>query len=222
MLSNGRATPIERWILRLALSLIAVLLVVFGVGWALRPDETLIFVAMTGLNLVIGRAAGMSFGYASGLDHMAVIATNVVVETLQVLLFYSLFALSWHHLLEIGALRKTMARLQRAAESNRDQVSRYGIPGLILFVFTPFWLTGPVVGAVIGFLIGLKPRTNLLVVLGSTYAAICTWALILGQFTAWATTFNRYAPFGLILAIALLIAATGRLRAAWLARRNRR
>ena len=212
---------IEWWILRLALSLIAVLLVLFGVGWALAPDQTLVFAAMTGLNLVIGRAAGMSFGYASGLGHPTVIAVNVVVETLQVLLFYALFALSWHHLLEIGALRTTIARLRQVAESNRDQVSRYGIPGLILFVFTPFWMTGPVVGAVIGFLIGLTPRTNLLVVLGSTYAAICTWALLLGEFTAWAATFNRYAPFGLILAIALLIAAAARMRAAWLARRDR-
>jgi uncharacterized membrane protein len=202
--------------------LIVLLLVAFGMAWALWPDQTLVFAAMTGLNLVIGRAAGMSFGYASGLGHPAVIATNVVVETLQVLLIYSLFALSWHHLLEIGALRTTMARLKQVAEANRDEVSRYGIPGLILFVFTPFSMTGPVVGAVIGFLIGLKPRTNLLVVLGSTYAAICVWALLLGEFTAWAATFNRYAPFGLILALALLVAAVGRLRAAWLARRARR
>jgi uncharacterized membrane protein len=202
--------------------LIVLLLVAFGMAWALWPDQTLVFAAMTGLNLVIGRAAGMSFGYASGLGHPAVIATNVVVETLQVLLIYSLFALSWHHLLEIGALRTTMARLKQVAEANRDEVSRYGIPGLILFVFTPFSMTGPVVGAVIGFLIGLKPRTNLLVVLGSTYAAICVWALLLGEFTAWAATFNRYAPFGLILALALLVAVVGRLRAAWLARRARR
>jgi hypothetical protein len=53
-------------------------------------------------------------------------------------------------------------------------------------VFVPFWMTGPVVGAIIGVLLGLKPRVNLAVVLSATYVAIFLWALLLDELHVWA------------------------------------
>lgn len=174
------------------------------------PERALTYVAMTGLNLLIGRAAGMSFGYASGLGHAEVVPWNVIVETLQVLVVFPLFALGWRHLIDTSRWAATMARLQDAAEAQRGTIQRYGIAGLFVFVFTPFWMTGPVIGAIIGLLIGLRTRTNLLVVLSGTYAAIGAWALLLNELSAWAAAWSRYAPFGLVLALAL-IAVSGRL-----------
>lgn len=194
----------EGWILRVGLLLTAVLLVVFAIGWAQWPERTHLFAAMTVLNLVIGRAAGMSFGYASGMGHAEVIATNVVVESIQVLIVYSLFALSWQHLLDVRVLRPFMSQLHATASARHDAVRRFGIAGLFLFVFTPFWMTGPVVGSIVGFLLGLRPVVNLTVVLLATYVAIGVWALLLNQFSDWAATFNRFAPFGLVLAVVLL------------------
>ena len=83
---------------------------------------------------------------------------------------------------------------------------RYGIAGLFVFVFMPFWMTGPVVGAIIGFLIGLRPAVNLAVVLSATGLAIVIYA----RLDAWASAVHPYAVFALIVALALL---------AWLARR---
>jgi hypothetical protein len=74
-------------------------------------------------------------------------------------------------------------------------------------VFLPFWMTGPVVGAIIGFLIGLRPWVNVVIVLISTYVAIGIWALLLNELSAWAATFNRLAPYALVVAIALIVAA---------------
>ena len=62
------------------------------------------YAAMTGLNLLIGPGAGMSFGYASGMSHLQVVPLNMLVETLHVLVFYPLFVLSWRHLLDLPAL----------------------------------------------------------------------------------------------------------------------
>jgi L-asparagine transporter-like permease len=87
------------------------------------------------------------------------------------------------------------------------RVRPFGIIGLFVFVFLPFWMTGPVVGSIIGFLIGLRPWVNLVVVLGSTYIAIGIWALLLNELSAWAATVNQYAPWGLVVAIVLLAAA---------------
>ena len=86
-------------------------------------------------------------------------------------------------------------------------VRHFGIAGLFVFVFAPFWMTGPVVGAIIGFLIGLRPWVNLAVVLLSTYIAIGVWALLLNELNIWAATVNQFAPYALVLAIVLIAAA---------------
>jgi uncharacterized membrane protein len=186
------------------ITLTGLMLLAFGVGWHLFPDSIFPYATMTGLNLIIGREAGMSFGYASGLSHAQVVPLNILIESIQVLVLYPLFVLSTRHLITLRTLQPFIARMQHAAESRGDTVRKFGIAGLFAFVFVPFWMTGPVVGAIIGFLIGLRPWVNLAVVLGSTYFAIGIWALLLNELNAWASTVNRYAPYALFLAIVLI------------------
>jgi uncharacterized membrane protein len=188
-----------------ALSL--VLLTGLVTAWILSFDHAPVYAAMTGLNLIIGRAAGMSLGYASGLGHAQVIPLNMLVETIHVLVVYPLFALSWRQLVRLGVLTPYFARMHQTASDRSGTVRRFGIAGLFFFVFTPFWMTGPVVGAIIGFLIGLRPWVNVSVVLISTYIAIGIWALLLNELSAWAETANRFAPYALALAIALIAVA---------------
>jgi uncharacterized membrane protein len=162
---------------------------------------------MTGLNLLIGRAAGMSFGYANGLDHAVVICSNVLVETIQVLVIYPLFVLSWRNLVDVRRLRRFLVQMRRSAEASQLQVARYGMAGLFVFVFLPFWMTGPVVGSIIGFLIGLKPRQNLGTVLAATYVAIGIWALLFDQLNELLATYGRYAAFATVLVLAAAVLA---------------
>ncbi len=210
MTRNALFGTVEGRLLLTGLLLTGACVAALGVAWWVDPDRALVYIAMTGLNLVIGRAAGMSLGYASGLGHAEVVPWNVLVETLQVLVVYPLFALGWRHLLDTTRWTATMSRLKAAADSQRGRIQRFGIAGLFVFVFTPFWMTGPVVGAIVGVLIGLRPRTIVSVVLSATYVAIVVWALLLNELSDWAGTLNRYAPFALVLAVAL-IALSGRL-----------
>lgn len=176
----------------------------FGIGWLLAPEPTTVLAAMTGLNLLIGRASGLSFGYASGLDHPTVILGNMLVETIQVMVVYPLFALSWMHLLDLPRLRPTLARMRHDAEARQPWVQRFGIVGVFIFVFVPFWMTGPVVGAIIAFLIGLKPRVILAVVLSATYAASIIWALLLHELQDLTESYNQYALVLAAVALAIL------------------
>lgn len=197
----------EGRMLAAGLILAGLLLLAFGIGWTLFPDRILQYAAMTGLNLVIGRGAGLSFGYASGMGHLQVVPLNMLVETLHVLVVYPLFVLGWRHLLDLSALKAFVARMHAAAEQRGGQVRKFGIAGLLVFVFVPFWMTGPVVGSIIGFLIGLRPWVNLAVVLLATYLAIGVWALLLNELSAWAAAFHRLAPWALLAAIVLIVAA---------------
>ena len=181
-----------------------------GLAWLVAPERAFTYIVMAGLNLSIGRAAGMSFGYASGLGHEQVIPINMLIETVQVIVVYPLFALTWTHLIDTPRWNALMGRMRAAATQHQGRVQRYGIVGLFFFVFTPFWMTGPVVGAIIGFLIGLRPWVNLGVVLGATYIAIGVWALLLNELNRWLGAYNQLAPFALVMAL-ILLALSGKL-----------
>jgi uncharacterized membrane protein len=143
-----------------------------------------------------------------GLEHRTVIPIAMVVETVVVLVFYPLFVLGWRHLLVIKRLKNVFERVRHAAETHKGTVQKYGIIGLFAFVWFPFWMTGPVVGCVIGFLLGLRPRVNLTVVLAGTYVAILAWAFFLRRIHDQAASYSSYAPM-ILMGLLLVIIAGG-------------
>lgn len=179
-------------------------LVWLGGELLLRPQAFQGYLGITATEIVFGRVASMAFGYSLGLGHVPVILLCMVVETILVLLFYPLFVLIWRQLLVIKWLKRLSDRTHRAAEAHKDFVARYGILGLFFFVWLPFWMTGPVVGCMIGYLLGLRAWVNIPTVLLGTYAAIAGWAFFLHRFHDRLAAFSSYA--GIIL-VAMLIAA---------------
>ena len=157
------------------------------------PRLAQILIGVTASNVLFGRAAGMSVAYAFGFGHGVVIPLNMLIESILVLLFYPLFVFSLKHLLVMEWLRRFVDGVVSAAGRHRHKVERYGIPGLILFVWFPFSMTGPMVGVVIGYFIGLRPWVNLAVVLGSTYLAILCWGMLLRGLLAQAASTGTYA-----------------------------
>lgn len=179
-------------------------------SWLWVPEKSQVLVAMTATNIIFGRAAGISVGYTMGLDHIVVVLVNMLIETILVLLFYPLFVLSWRRLLVIQALRNFMERTGKAAEAHRETIRKYGMLGLFVFVWSPFWMTGPVVGCAIGFLLDLRPWFTLTVVLAGTYLAITCWAILLLEIHYHVAAYSSFAPI-ILMAIVILIVVFGRL-----------
>ena len=170
----------------------------------LSPAESQFLIGMTATTLVFGRAAGLAFGYSVGLTHKTVIPITMVVETFHVLVFYPLFVFSWRHLLVLKPLNSVFERVHEAAEVHKGKIQRYGIIGLFAFVWFPFWMTGPVIGCVIGFLLGLPVWLNMVTVLTGTYVAIVGWAVFLRQVHEKVASYDPYAAMVLVF---VLIAA---------------
>ncbi|MBA4177989.1 MAG: hypothetical protein C0505_15745 [Leptothrix sp. (in: Bacteria)] len=95
-----------------------------------------------------------------------------------------------------------LARLRARAEGSHAAVRRLGVVGL--FVFMPFWMTGPVIGSFLGSLLGLRKRTTLAVVLAGTFAAIAVYAFLFDEVDAGASAYGRYAAFVVPVALAVL------------------
>jgi uncharacterized membrane protein len=199
----------EGQILLTGLGLATASVLVLTVGLFRSPDTAQLLMGMTASHVFFGRAAGMSFGYTLGFDHALVISVNMLIETILVLLFYPLFVFSWRRLLVLSFLKNFMERSRRAAEKNRDKIRKYGIPGLLVFVWLPFWMTGPLAGCIIGFLMGLRRWANMLVVLTGTFLAILGYAAVLKGLHNRLSLINPYAPFVLLALLVLIAIAAG-------------
>lgn len=171
----------------------------------LSPEESQVLIGLTATELLFGRAAGLAFGYSMGLGNITVIPIIIIIETILVLIFYPLFVFSWHRLLVINWLKNLFERTHKSAEVHKDKVQKYGIIGLFIFVWFPFWMTGPVVGSVIGFLLGLRVWINMTVVLVGTCAAIFGWALFLHQLHEQVASYSSYAAMVLMALLVVII-----------------
>jgi len=176
-----------------------------GIKLLFSPEESQVLIGMTATEIMFGRAAAMAFGYSQELEPITVIPICIIIETILVLIFYPLFVFSWRHLLVINRLKNIFERIHKAAEAHKDKVQRYGVIGLFVFVWFPFWMTGPVVGCVIGFLLGLRVWLNITVVLAGTYVAIFGWAFFLRQFHDRVASYSKYAAMVLMALLVIII-----------------
>jgi uncharacterized membrane protein len=182
--------------------------VMLGLTWLRSADLGHLLFTMTTTHLFFGRAAAMAWGYSQELSHPVVIVSNMAIETFMVLIFYPLFVFSYGRLVIIGPLQEHMERARKVAEAHHRTIVKFGVPGLLLFVWFPFWMTGPLVGSVIGFLIGLKARVNLPVVLAGTWTAILCWGILLERVNKALERLGHYVPLvfvGLIIMVAVSI-----------------
>lgn len=195
----------EGRILLLGIAIAFAGLIVMGMVAYWSPQTSEMIGAMSITNLIFGTVVSMSIGYAAGYGHLLVIPVIMWVETVVVLLFYPVFVLSMRKLVEFPRLKRIIASTHATAERHHDTVRRYGIFGLFMFVWIPFWMTGPVVGSVIGYLIGFPAWLTLTVVIAGTFMTLLGWAYLLSSLYTRAAVFGPWASVIIIGLIILVI-----------------
>ena len=176
----------------------------------LNPVRANVIIGMTIVDIFAGRAGAMVIGYAAEMGHAVVIPVCVAIETNLVLLFYPLFVFAWKHLIVIKRLDSIFQHVRDAAEQHTAKVERYGFIGLLCFVWLPFWMTGPVVGCVIGFLVSMRTWKNMTAVIGGTCIAVACWGIFLKSVHEKAASYTPLASAILIAVLAVII-CTGHL-----------
>jgi uncharacterized membrane protein len=203
-------TPVWRQLLKttegrifsLGIALALLGLIVMGLVAFWSPHTSRMIGAMSFTNIVFGTIVSMSLGYTAGYGHALVILVNMWAETVMVLLFYPVFVFSMRKLVEFPRLGYFLQRIQSAAERHHVMVRRYGIVGLFVFVAVPFWMTGPLVGSAIGYLLGLPAWLTLSIVIAGNFVTLAGWAYLLFDLYTRAAVFGPWAP---VLIIGLII-----------------
>lgn len=164
-------------------------------------------VVMSFTNFFFGRAAGISYGYTAEFSDGLIVFMNMMIEFIMVMIIYPLFVLSWNKSLHIEFLKDFFTKVEALRLKYKDYFDKYGKYGLFIFVWFPFWMTGPIVGAIIGFLIGIRHYTTMLVVLSGTSLAIVIWTYFLKEIMTLLNQVNDNAPYiflGLIVLFVLI------------------
>ena len=163
--------------------------------------------SITVTNVIFGRMAGLSIGVASQMNTTFLVLFNLFIESIMVLILYPLFVLSWKKLdfVSYPPLSRYLERSKKNAHKYEPLMKRYGVIGLILFVLTPFAMTGPVVGSFVGFLIGFRHRVTLTVVIASTFIAIIIWIYLIKNFEEELIAYSDMLMVGVFIAVTVLL-----------------
>lgn len=131
---------------------------------------------------------------------------NVLINSLTstgiVSLVYGFFCLSCRKLLKIPFLEGAFRDLRESANSQKHTWVRLGIPGIFLFVWIPLFMTGPIVGSILGRLIGLGLFVNLVTVISASVTSILTWVFFWDQLSRFISEdWLKYLSLGVVLLI---------------------
>ncbi|MCD6653921.1 MAG: small multi-drug export protein [Sulfurovum sp.] len=186
MLQHIFSKQSEGRILAVGLLFLVALLMLLAFYAVVNPKDFNILLSMTASNILFGRMSGLSIGIAFQMNTFWLIIFNLFIETIMVLIFYPLFVMSWEslHVVSYAPLKDFLQRSQESAQKYQPLIKKYGIIGLVLFVLFPLTMTGPVVGSFVGYLMGLRHSTTILVVIFSTFIAIVLWTYLIKNFEA--------------------------------------
>jgi len=180
-------------------------LISIAVLYLLSVEDAKNLLVMSVTNLFFGRAAGISYGFTVAFSDTFIIIMNIAIELITVMIIYPLFVLSWNKSLKIDFLRGFFINVKKQRIKYKSFFDKYGKYGLFIFVWFPFWMTGPVVGAIVGFLIGIKHYYTMAIVLFGTSLAIVIWTYFLKEVIVLLNQLSAHSAY-IVLGLFLLIA----------------
>jgi uncharacterized membrane protein len=125
-----------------------------------------------------GRALGVATCLSANISLFYTILYNFFLEVVIVLIAYGIVVLIMRNVIQPKLLHSTVRQAELTAQKQKTNIKRYGAIGLFFFVMFPFFLTGPVIGALIGYLLHYRAINNFLIVFGGTLCSIVVYALV--------------------------------------------
>ncbi len=129
------------------------------------------------INIMGGRGAGVVTCLSGGISILKTIVFNFYIELASVLITYAVTVLVLRNFIQHRFINDTVRQAEQAAQGHKTRIKKYGGIGLWLFVIFPFFMTGPVIGSIIGYLLNYKPINNFLIVFSATLTSIIVYTL---------------------------------------------
>ena len=125
-----------------------------------------------------GRALGVAKCLSANISPFNTILYNFFLEVVIVLIAYGIVVLIMRNVIQPKLLHSTVRQAELTAQKQKTNIKRYGAIGLFFFVMFPFFMTGPVIGAIIGYLLHYRAINNFLIVFSGTLCSIVVYTLV--------------------------------------------
>jgi len=156
--------------------------------------------------LVAGRAASIASATQVDMHPALNVLFATYIDTTVVFILYPALVFSYKNLFERRFFKTHIGPVFQSAQRRVGQLRRFKIAGVFLFVWFPFWMTGVIIGSLLGFLMGLRTWVNMTtVVLGSASAVIC-WVYAYDKLYNWVGDIHKGIPLALTVLIVLGLA----------------
>jgi uncharacterized membrane protein len=170
-----------------------------AVLWEAGSTRWLDILTMGFTELFLGRAAAVAQATQMGMGRTLIVVLATYVDAMTVFIFYPVLVFCYRNFFEQHFFQKHMRKVFTSAEKGLSRFAKYKLAGIMFFVWIPFWGTGVVVGAVLGYLLGLKTWAVMTsVTLGTASAAVC-WVFFYDRL------FDRLADIHPAIPVALTI-----------------
>ena len=130
------------------------------------------------IHIMGGRALGILTCLSADISLFYTILYNFFLEVVIVLIAYGIVVLVMRNIIQPKLFDSAVRKAELTAQSQKTKIKKYGSIGLFLFVMFPFFMTGPVIGAIIGYLLNYRAINNFLIVFSGTLTSIMIYALI--------------------------------------------
>jgi uncharacterized membrane protein len=147
------------------------------------------------IHLMGGRALGIATCLSAGLSLPHTIIYNFYIEVVIVLIAYGIVVLIMRNIIQPKLFHSAVRQAELTAQSQKTKIKKFGAIGLFIFVMFPFFMTGPLVGSIIGYLLNYKAINNFLIVFSGTLTSILIYALIGNNIIK---RINQYVPVEMV------------------------
>ncbi len=164
-----------------------------------------------------GRALNAAVGIQKGFNSYFLLFQSCMQDFIIMFYLYPLFITGYRQVSRLPFVGHVLKDVRRLALRHKDKIAPYGAIGLMVFVIFPFWSTGPLVGVVVGYMLGISTAVTFTMVMLGDIIAVAAWI--------WA--YDRVKDYNhtlalLILVIIFAIAVGGTFYARVLSRKRKR
>lgn len=158
-------------------------------------------------HLLAGRAISIARGTYVGFPKWVIVLIASYADITGMMIVFPLFVFSYENFFEGRFFQTRMKPMLESAQRRADRFSECKIAGVFFFVWLPFWMTGVIVGAVLGYLLGLRTWVSIVAASLGAVAAVVSWVYAYDILFRWLASFHQEIP--LVFSIVLLAALLG-------------
>lgn len=157
-----------------SLAAIVILLIIFSL---FKLEFVSRIIAVIIASAIGGRMVAILAGFELELHSTYIILILSIFNTVWLFVMLPLIITFYHKIIELRFLGKMLHSTKRIAQIQKDNILRFGIWGLPVFIWLPFPWTGALVGSVIGFLLGFPTKKNIIITVISMLVGVISWTI---------------------------------------------